>query len=195
MEWPGDVTNTQHMSISLDTSKYHAGGTLPMLIFRRAVFRRVGLAMLMALASGTSALADDLAGAGSSFVSPILKRWSADYQAKAGQPVKYQSIGSGGGITLVKQETVDFAASDAPLKPQELQKSGLVQFPLVIGGIVPVVNIEGVKPGELKFTVAPGAGARRPGDRHPFADSVAKGHRGRRGHALPHRGRLARSCS
>ena len=123
-----------------------------MLIFRRVVFRRLGLAMLMAFAGGTSALADDLAGAGSSFVNPILGRWSADYQAKAGQVVKYQSIGSGGGITLVKQGMVDFAASDAPLKPQDLEKSGLAQFPLVIGGIVPVVNVDGVKPGDLKFT-------------------------------------------
>jgi hypothetical protein len=81
-----------------------------------------------------------------------LSKWSADYGAKAGANVKYQSIGSRGGIAQIKSSAVDFGATDAPLKPDDLQKSGLGQFPLVIGGIVPVLNVEGVKPGELKFT-------------------------------------------
>lgn len=118
-----------------------------MLILRHASFT-----LLIALLGGTAALADDLTGAGSTFVNPILAKWSADYQAKVGHVVKYQSIGSGGGITQVKQGTVDFSATDAPLKPEELKKSGLAQFPLVIGGIVPVANIDGVKAGEIKFT-------------------------------------------
>ena len=85
---------------------------------------------------------------------PILSKWSADYNSANGTKVNYQAIGSGGGITAIKGATVDFGASDAPLKPADLQKLGLGQFPLVIGGIVPIVHIDGVKPGDLKFTGA-----------------------------------------
>jgi ABC-type phosphate transport system substrate-binding protein len=79
-------------------------------------------------------------------------KWSADYNVKTGNKVNYQSIGSGGGLAQIKAGTVDFGASDAPMKPEELQKLGMGQFPLVIGGIVPVVNIEGVQEGQIRFT-------------------------------------------
>ena len=115
---------------------------------------RVGTTALVALAFSGSALADDITGAGSTFVFPILSKWSGEYSAKVGTKVDYQPIGSGRGIVQIKAATVDFGASDAPLKPEDLRQSNLGQFPLVIGGIVPVVNVEGVKPGEIKFTGA-----------------------------------------
>ena len=116
------------------------------------LLRCVGIGVATALLHHGPALADDITGAGSTFVSPILSRWSATYSASRGAALAYQPIGSGGGIAGLKSETVDFAASDAPLKPTELRRLGLLQFPLVIGGIVPVINVDGVKPGELKFT-------------------------------------------
>jgi phosphate transport system substrate-binding protein len=112
---------------------------------------RVALALAAAFAA-TSASAADITGAGSTFVFPILSKWSADYSARTGVKVNYQSVGSGNGLTQIKAATVDFGASDAPMKPEELQKFGLGQFPLVVGGIVPVVNIEGVAAGQMKFT-------------------------------------------
>ena len=116
------------------------------------LLRCVGIGVTTALFHYGPALADDITGAGSTFVSPILSKWSATYSASRGAALAYQPIGSGGGIAGLKSETVDFAASDAPLKPTELQRFGLLQFPLVIGGIVPVINVDGVKAGELKFT-------------------------------------------
>lgn len=107
----------------------------------------------LALSSLVSTVhAADITGAGSTFVYPILSKWSADYNAKTGDKVNYQSIGSGGGIAQIKAATVDFGASDMPMKPEELAAAGLGQFPLVIGGVVPVVNIAGVQPGSIKFT-------------------------------------------
>jgi phosphate transport system substrate-binding protein len=111
-----------------------------------------GLIFGMALMAAGGAYAGDLTGAGSTFVYPILFKWAADYRTKTGQAVNYQSIGSGGGIAQIKASTVDFGASDMPLAPDELEKLGLAQFPLVIGGVVPVVNLEGIKPGEMRFT-------------------------------------------
>lgn len=99
-----------------------------------------------------SASAAEITGAGSTFVYPVLSKWSADYSAKTGTKVNYQSIGSGGGIAQIKAATVDFGASDMPMKPEELEKLGLKQFPVVIGGVVPVVNLPGLKPNELKLT-------------------------------------------
>ena len=107
-------------------------------------------AMLAGLA--TTAEAADITGAGSTFVYPILSKWSADYNGKTGTKVNYQSIGSGGGIAQIKAATVNFGASDKPLTPAELSQAGLTQFPVVIGGVVPVVNIPGVEPGKLKLT-------------------------------------------
>lgn len=99
-----------------------------------------------------AAFAADITGAGSTFVYPVLSKWSAVYNGKTGAKVNYQSIGSGGGIAQIKAATVIFGASDKPLTPEELQTEGLGQFPLVIGGVVPVVNIEGIKAGQLRFT-------------------------------------------
>ena len=95
-------------------------------------------------------------GAGSTFVNPVLSKWAADYMANArvsgGVKIVYQSVGSGAGIELIKARKVDFGASDKPLAPEELSKSGLGQFPVVIGGVVPVVNIPGVGSGQIRFT-------------------------------------------
>lgn len=93
-------------------------------------------------------------GAGASFVFPLMSRWSADYAQASGHRINYQSIGSSGGIAQIKAGTVDFGSSDAPLTPAELAEAGLIQFPAVIGGVVPVVNIPGVGPGELQLTGA-----------------------------------------
>ncbi|HET8611335.1 MAG TPA: phosphate ABC transporter substrate-binding protein PstS [Sphingomonas sp.] len=96
--------------------------------------------------------AQAITGAGSTFIYPVLSAWAADYGKQTGAQVNYQSIGSGGGISQIKAGTVDFGASDKPLDPQELAASGLAQFPAVIGGVVPVVNISGVEPGKLRLT-------------------------------------------
>ncbi len=98
-----------------------------------------------------AANAADVTGAGASFIYPVMSKWSADYNAASGKKVNYQSIGSGGGIAQIKAATVDFGSSDAPLKPEELAASGLAQFPSVIGGVVPVINVAGVQPGALKL--------------------------------------------
>jgi len=107
---------------------------------------------LAPLAFSANVLAADITGAGATFPFPIYSKWADAYKTKTGVGMNYQSIGSGGGIKQIQSKTVDFGASDMPLKPEELDKSGLVQFPAIIGGIVPVVNIEGVAPGALKFT-------------------------------------------
>jgi phosphate transport system substrate-binding protein len=109
-------------------------------------------ALFLTAVFGADARAAEATGAGSTFVYPILSKWAAVYAAKTGDTIKYQSIGSGGGIAQIKAATVDFGASDMPLPVEELGKLGLVQFPLVIGGVVPVVNIEGVRPGQIRFT-------------------------------------------
>ena len=108
----------------------------------------LALATALACVAG-SASAADVTGAGSSFVYPVISKWSAAYAAKTGNHVNYQSIGSGAGITQIKGGTVDFGASDMPLDSASLEKSGLGQFPDVIGGIVPIVNLQGVAPGKL----------------------------------------------
>ena len=116
-------------------------------------FRATALSLAIVLAGGfaTAANAADVTGAGASFVYPIMSKWSADYAAASGKKVNYQSIGSGGGIAQIKAGTVDFGSSDAPLKPEELAKFGLAQFPSVIGGVVPVVNVPGISAGALKL--------------------------------------------
>src|SRR5699024_11082267 len=92
-----------------------------------------------------------ITGAGATFIFPLISRWSADYNAATGNMVNYQSIGSGGGIAQIKAGTVDFGSSDEPLSSEELAESGLGQFPSAIGGVVPVVNVEGLEPGALKL--------------------------------------------
>lgn len=103
----------------------------------------------LAAVSTMTAAAADISGAGATFPYPIYAKWADTYKKETGVGLNYQSIGSGGGIKQIQAKTVVFGASDAPLKGEQLQKDGLVQFPMVMGGIVPVVNLEGVKPGEL----------------------------------------------
>jgi phosphate transport system substrate-binding protein len=98
-----------------------------------------------------NAVAADMTGAGSSFIFPVLSKWAEAYQAKTGNKLNYQSIGSGGGMKAIKAKTVDFGATDSPMLSADLDAGGMVQFPAIIGGVVPVVNIEGVKAGELKL--------------------------------------------
>src|SRR5437879_941564 len=95
------------------------------------------------------AKAADISGAGATFPYPIYAKWADAYKKETGVGLNYQSIGSGGGIKQIEAKTVTFGASDAPLKGDELEKNGLVQFPMVMGGIVPVVNLESIKPGDL----------------------------------------------
>ena len=109
--------------------------------------------LALALASaGMVANAAEITGAGASFVFPAMSKWSADYNKATKNKVNYQSIGSGGGIAQIKAATVDFGSSDAPLKPGDLAASGLAQFPSVMGAVVPIVNIPGLKQGQVKLT-------------------------------------------
>jgi len=108
--------------------------------------------LALALAVSFSTQAAETTGAGASFVYPAMSKWSADYNKATKNKVNYQSIGSGGGIAQIKAGTVDFGSSDAPLKVADLQASGLAQFPSVMGAVVPVVNIPGIKPGSVKLT-------------------------------------------
>jgi phosphate transport system substrate-binding protein len=119
----------------------------------KKIVLRTALALASMAAFGVAGAAD-ITGAGASFPAPIYAKWADAYQKATGNKVNYQSIGSGGGIKQIQAKTVDFGASDMPMKPEELAKSGLTQFPTVIGGVVPVVNLAGIKPGELKFTGA-----------------------------------------
>jgi phosphate transport system substrate-binding protein len=107
------------------------------------------LGAVAGLTFATSALAADITGAGSSFVFPVVAKWAATYKGISGVGLNYQSIGSGGGIAQIKAKTVTFGATDKPLTSKELSTAGLTQFPVVVGGIVPVVNVPGVKPGQL----------------------------------------------
>jgi phosphate transport system substrate-binding protein len=111
--------------------------------------RIVAMAAAALAATSLSANAGNLSGAGSTFVYPVLAKWADTYKKATGVGVNYQSIGSGGGIKQIKARTVVFGASDAPLAGKDLDAAGLAQFPIVMGGIVPVVNIEGVQPGGL----------------------------------------------
>jgi len=100
---------------------------------------------------GSHAVAADISGAGATFPYPVYSKWAEAYKQKTNVGLNYQSIGSGGGIKQIKAGTVTFGASDKPLEPKELNEAGLVQFPMIIGGVVPVVNIPGVKPGDLEL--------------------------------------------
>ena len=107
----------------------------------------LGLSVLAA-----SSFASEITGAGATFPYPIYAKWAEAYKAKSGVNMNYQSIGSSGGIKQIKAKTVDFGATDNPVSFEELEKDGMVQFPAIIGGIVAVINVEGVKPGQLKLT-------------------------------------------
>ena len=111
----------------------------------------VAIVSCLVLAAG-SATAQDVTGAGASFPAPIYAKWADAYNKASGARINYQSVGSGAGIRQIKAKTVDFGASDAPLKDDELAKDGMIQFPTVIGGVVPVVNIKGVAAGQLRMT-------------------------------------------
>jgi phosphate transport system substrate-binding protein len=100
----------------------------------------------------SSAVAADVTGAGATFPYPIYAKWAEAYKKASGTGMNYQSIGSGGGIKQIKARTVDFGASDMPLKAEDLEAEGLMQFPMVMGGVVPVINLEGVTPGQVKLT-------------------------------------------
>jgi phosphate transport system substrate-binding protein len=103
----------------------------------------------LCLAVGTAAYAADISGAGATFPYPVYAKWAEAYKQKTGNGLNYQSIGSGGGIKQIKAGTVTFGASDKPLEQKELQESGLVQWPMIMGGAVPAVNVKGVQPGDL----------------------------------------------
>ena len=119
---------------------------------RRNFAGTILLCVTLAALSSVPAKSADLSAAGSTFVYPILSKWAEAYRGGSGVAINYQPIGSGGGIKQIESKTVDFATSDAPLPPAELDRFGLLQFPLVIGGDVPVANLPGVEPGKLKLT-------------------------------------------
>lgn len=108
--------------------------------------------MIATAVTSMSVVAQDVTGAGASFPAPVYAKWADAYNRASGARVNYQSVGSGAGIRQIRGKTVDFGASDAPLKDEELARDGLIQFPTVIGGVVPVVNIAGIKPGEIRMT-------------------------------------------
>jgi len=115
---------------------------------KHAILAGIAAVAVAATLTGT-ALAADISGAGSTFIYPVFAKWADTYKTATGTGLNYQSIGSGGGIKQVEAKTVTFGATDKPLSDDELAKNGLVQFPMVMGGIVPIVNIDGVKPGDL----------------------------------------------
>jgi phosphate transport system substrate-binding protein len=118
---------------------------------KRTLLKTVAAAALASIAMG-SALAADITGAGATFPFPVYAKWAEAYKAQTGIGLNYQSIGSSGGLKQIRAKTVAFGASDAPVKGEELDKDGMVQFPAIIGGTVPVLNLEGFKPGELRVT-------------------------------------------
>ena len=123
--------------------------------FIQGVTMKFSSAVMTAVATAivsTSVIATDITGAGATFPFPVYSKWSEAYKDKSGVGVNYQSIGSSGGIKQIKAKTVDFGATDAPMKADEAEKEGLVQVPAVIGGVVGIVNLTGVKPGEIKLT-------------------------------------------
>lgn len=119
---------------------------------RKSLLGTLFVSLLIGFGGAVSAA--EITGAGATFPAPIYAKWADAYQKATGNKINYQSIGSGGGIKQIQAKTVDFGASDMPLKPEELDKAGLMQFPTVIGGLVPVINVSGVQPGQLRLTGA-----------------------------------------
>src|SRR5690606_410589 len=97
-------------------------------------------------------IAAEITGAGATFIYPLVSKWSDDYNKATGHKINYQSIGSGGGIAQIKAGTVDFGSTDKPLSSEELAEAGLIQFPSAIGGVVPVINLDGIGSGQLRLT-------------------------------------------
>jgi phosphate transport system substrate-binding protein len=118
---------------------------------KRTLLKTVAAAALATMAMGT-AFAADITGAGATFPYPMYAKWAEAYKKETGIGLNYQSIGSSGGLKQIRAKTVTFGASDAPAKPEELERDGMVQFPAIIGGTVPVINLDGFKPGELRVT-------------------------------------------
>src|SRR3990167_5670344 len=118
-------------------------------MFSRSI-RLFALGTTLTLSTG-AALAQDITGAGATFPAPIYAKWADAYNKATGARMNYQSVGSGAGIRQIKAKTVDFGATDMPLKDEDLARDGMVQFPTVIGGVVPVVNIKGIAPGQIKL--------------------------------------------
>ena len=117
----------------------------------KTTFKFAAAGLVAAAFAHAPAFAQNVTGAGASFPAPLYSKWASDFAKATGTQVNYQSVGSGAGLKQIEAKTVDFGASDAPLKDEELQAKGLMQFPTVIGGVIPVVNITGIKPGELKL--------------------------------------------
>ena len=118
----------------------------------KTTFKFAAAGLVAAAFAQVPAFAQNVTGAGASFPAPLYAKWASDFAKATGTQVNYQSVGSGAGLKQIEAKTVDFGASDAPLKDEELQAKGLMQFPTVIGGVIPVVNITGIKPGELKLS-------------------------------------------
>ncbi|MGA9177515.1 MAG: phosphate ABC transporter substrate-binding protein PstS [Desulfobacterales bacterium] len=126
-------------------------------MFKKVFMLTMIIAVMVFLSAGITAQATasdvmSISGAGATFPYPVYAKWADAYNKVTGIKLNYQSIGSGGGIKQIKAKTVDFGASDAPLKPEDLDKSGLLQFPMIMGGVVPVVNIPGISSGSLKMS-------------------------------------------
>src|SRR5258706_15196113 len=118
------------------------------MILKQA-FRALAVAGVLLSTTGQAA---DITGAGATFPYPIYAKWADAYKKATGVGMNYQPIGSGGGIKQITAKTVDFGASDAPMKPEDLEKNGLIQFPAIMGGVVPVYNLKGVGAGQIRLT-------------------------------------------
>ena len=116
-----------------------------------STLRIATLSMAGVLSLAATASAQDVTGAGASFPAPLYAKWASDYNKATGVKINYQSVGSGAGIKQIDSKTVDFGASDMPLKDEDLAKKGQLQFPTVIGGVIPVINVKGIAPGQLKL--------------------------------------------
>jgi len=121
---------------------------------KKAIWTLLAGVFLFVLGTSMGVGAVTINGAGATFPYPVYSQWAYKYQKLTGMKLNYQSIGSGGGIAQIKAKTVDFGASDAPMKPAELDKYRLIQFPMIMGGVVPVINVPGIRPGGLKLTRA-----------------------------------------
>ncbi len=128
------------------------------MAYKSGTFRRIltslAITALLGITAQAQAESPTVTGAGATFPYPVYSKWAYDYNKETGVRLNYQSIGSGGGIKQIKEKTVDFGASDAPLEAAELDKAGLIQFPMIMGGVVPVVHVSGIADGQLKLSAA-----------------------------------------